>query len=155
RAQPLSLDEPTSGLDPLMEQVFQQCVRRRRGAGGTVRLSRHILGEAEYLADRVSVIRPGRPASTGTLAALRRTRRTPVPPATRGPPEGVDETPGVADLARERVGERFDSYFTVDGEHLDAAIGVLQRARIDTLTATPPSLDSLFLRQYHDEDEPQ
>src|SRR5699024_9393584 len=66
RAQLLILDEPTSGLDPLMEQVFQQCVRRRREAGGTVLLSSHILGEVEDLADRVSVIRRGRSVSSGT-----------------------------------------------------------------------------------------
>ena len=27
------LDEPTSGLDPLMETVFQDCVRERRAEG--------------------------------------------------------------------------------------------------------------------------
>src|SRR5215218_2559926 len=33
------LDEPTSGLDPLMEAVFQECVREVKEAGRTVLLS--------------------------------------------------------------------------------------------------------------------
>jgi ABC-2 type transport system ATP-binding protein len=41
-----------------------------------------------------------------------------------------------------------DSRFTVDADHLDDAVGRLHRARITTLTVTPPSLDSLFLRNY-------
>src|SRR5699024_10830611 len=143
------LDEPTSGLDPLMEQVFQQSVRRRRESGGTVLLSSHILGEVAELADRVSIIRKGRIVSSGTVAELRRHTRTTVHAVTRSLPEGLDENPGIAHLARERVGGRFDTYFTVDAEHLDDVVGLLHQARIDTLTATPPSLDSLFLRQYH------
>ena len=51
-AELLILDEPTSGLDPLMEQVFQECVRERREEGCTVLLSSHILSEVEALADR-------------------------------------------------------------------------------------------------------
>src|SRR5699024_5982318 len=41
----LILDEPTAGLDPLMEKVFQECVRQRREDGCTILLSSHILGE--------------------------------------------------------------------------------------------------------------
>src|SRR5690606_18024768 len=64
----LVLDEPTSGLDPLMEEVFQQCVREEKAAGRTVLLSSHILAEVEALCDRVSIIRAGRTVETGTLA---------------------------------------------------------------------------------------
>src|SRR5213593_2255468 len=43
----LILDEPTSGLDPLMESVFQDCIREERERGRTVLLSSHILAEVE------------------------------------------------------------------------------------------------------------
>src|SRR3984957_17261032 len=70
-AELLILDEPTSGLDPLMEAVFRDCVGDERRRGRTVLLSSHILAEAEALADRVTIIRDGRTAETGTLAQLR------------------------------------------------------------------------------------
>lgn len=153
RAELLILDEPTSGLDPLMEQVFRQCVRERRDAGCTILLSSHILAEVEALADRVSIIRKGRTVSSGSLADLRRVTRTTVHAVTHEPPDGVDAVAGVADLAREQIGERFDSRFTVDADHLDEAVGLLHRARIDTLTAKPPSLDTLFLSKYQDDED--
>jgi ABC-2 type transport system ATP-binding protein len=46
------LDEPTSGLDPLMEAVFQDCVREVKAQGKTVLLSSHIFSEVEALCDR-------------------------------------------------------------------------------------------------------
>jgi ABC-2 type transport system ATP-binding protein len=147
----LVLDEPTSGLDPLMEQVFQEVVRERRGQGCTVLLSSHILGEVEALADRVSIIRRGRTVTTGTLAELRRHTRTHVHAVTVGAPAGLADAAGVAEYVEERLDGRVDTRFTITAEHLDAVIGQLHTARIHTLSVTPPSLDSLFLRTY-DED---
>ncbi|GAA3347056.1 ABC transporter ATP-binding protein [Amorphoplanes nipponensis] len=147
-AELLILDEPTSGLDPLMEQAFQQCVRERREDGVTVLLSSHILGEVEALADRVSIIRRGRAVTTGSLAELRRHTRTSVHAVTIAEPEGLAGAPGVADCVCERADGRVDARFTIDAEHLDAAIGRLHAARIHTLTVTPPSLDALFLHAY-------
>lgn len=149
RADLLVLDEPTSGLDPLMEQTFQEVVRERREQGCTVLLSSHILGEVEALADRLSIVRRGRTVTTGTLTELRRHTRTTVHAVTLGVPEGLADAPGVADHACQRLDGHVDSRFTIDAEHLDAAVGRLHAAGIHTLTATPPSLDALFLRTYH------
>jgi ABC-2 type transport system ATP-binding protein len=148
KAELLVLDEPTSGLDPLMEQVFQQCVRERRDAGVTVLLSSHILGEVEALADRVSIVRGGRTVTTGSLAELRRHTRTAVHAVTGAEPEGLAGAEGVADCVSERLDGQVDSRFTIGADHLDATIGLLHAARIHTLTVTPPSLDALFLRNY-------
>ena len=79
----LLLDEPTSGLDPLMEAVFQDCIREESANGRTVLLSSHILAEAEALCDRVSIIRGGRTVQSGTLAELRHLTRTTVLAQTR------------------------------------------------------------------------
>jgi ABC-2 type transport system ATP-binding protein len=144
----LVLDEPTSGLDPLMEQVFQQCVRERRDDGVTVLLSSHILAEVEALADRVSIVRRGRTVTAGSLADLRRRTRTFVHAVTAEEPVGLVEADGVAECVCERVDGRADIRFTIDADHLDAMIGRLHAARIHTLTVTPPSLDALFLRTY-------
>lgn len=74
-AELLLLDEPTSGLDPIMESVFQECIREVKGEGRTVLLSSHILAEVEALCDRVSIIRLGRTVQSGTLSELRHLTR--------------------------------------------------------------------------------
>src|SRR3954467_12680853 len=76
RAELLILDEPTSGLDPLMEAVFQECIREVKAQGRPVLLSSHILAEVEALCDRVSIIRAGRTVQSGTLTDLRHLTRT-------------------------------------------------------------------------------
>src|SRR5690625_2880337 len=72
----LILDEPTAGLDPLMEAVFQECIREAKGRGVSVLLSGRILAQAEALADRISVVRAGQVLESGTLAQLRHLTRT-------------------------------------------------------------------------------
>ena len=86
------LDEPTSGLDPLMEIVFQDVVRELRESGRTVLLSSHILAEVEALCDRVTIIRAGRAAETGTFDELRHLTRTTVVVET-AEPIGATERP--------------------------------------------------------------
>ena len=143
----LLLDEPTSGLDPLMEAVFQECVNDFRDLGGTVLLSSHILAEVEELCDRVSIIRSGRRVESGTLTELRHLTRTTVRAETSRPVEGLGTIDGVHDLVVE--GRRVA--FEVDTAALGPALAVLQEAGIGTLTATPPTLEELFLRHYGDD----
>jgi ABC-2 type transport system ATP-binding protein len=143
----LVLDEPTSGLDPIMESVFTEYVEQFRAGGGTVLLSSHILAEVERLCDRVSIIRSGRRVETGTLADLRHLTRTSVVAELARPVTGLAELPGVHDL--DVQGER--AIFEVDTVRIDEAVGLLHRAGIRSLTATPPTLEELFLRHYGDE----
>ncbi|MPZ80832.1 MAG: ATP-binding cassette domain-containing protein [Actinophytocola sp.] len=141
------LDEPTSGLDPLMESVFQDCVRELRSAGRTILLSSHILAEVEKLCDRVSIIRTGRTVETGTLAELRHLTRTSISVETIRSPAGLDRLPGVHDLRVEGNRARFEvstGDLTEVHRHL-AGLGV--RA----LTSAPPTLEDLFLRHYGDQ----
>jgi ABC-2 type transport system ATP-binding protein len=143
----LVLDEPTSGLDPIMESVFQQYAERFRADGGTVLLSSHILAEVERLCDRVSIIRAGRCVETGTLTDLRHLTRTSVVAELARPVTGLAELPGVHDV--DVQGDRV--MFEVDTARLDGAVGLLHGAGIRSLTATPPTLEELFLRHYGDE----
>ncbi len=146
----LVLDEPTSGLDPIMESVFQEYVERFRDDGGSVLLSSHILAEVERLCDRVSIIRAGRRVETGTLSELRHLTRTSVAAELARPVSGLAALPGVHDV--DLQGTR--ATFEVDTPRLDAAIGLLHDAGIRSLTATPPTLEELFLRHYGDEIAP-
>jgi len=145
-AELLILDEPTSGLDPLMEEVFQECIREVRAEGRTVLLSSHILAEVEALCDRVSIIRNGTTVASGTLDSMRELTRTSVHAETERPPVGLDRLEGVHGLRVDRDQVRFD----VDTVHLAPAIRCLSEAGIRMLVSTPPTLEELFLRHYGD-----
>jgi ABC-2 type transport system ATP-binding protein len=140
----LLLDEPTSGLDPLKEAEFQACVREFREGGGTVLLSSHILAEVESLCDRVSIIREGRTVETGSLADLRHLTRTSVSAELARPAPGLAALDGVHDLVVEHDRVRFE----VDTPRTGAALELLTAAGVRSLSATPPTLEDLFLRHY-------
>ncbi|MGH2779669.1 MAG: DUF4162 domain-containing protein, partial [Actinomycetota bacterium] len=143
----LLLDEPTSGLDPLMEAVFQECIKEIRGEGRTVLLSSHILAEVEALCDRVSIIREGRNVQSGTLDELRHLTRTSISAETATPTTGLANLPGVHDLKVENGRVHFD----VDTTHLDGVVRHLAANGVRALTSHPPTLEELFLRHYGDE----
>jgi ABC-2 type transport system ATP-binding protein len=138
------LDEPTSGLDPLMEAVFQDVVRELHAAGHTVLLSSHILSEVEALCDRVTIVRAGRAAESGTFDQLRHLTRTTVAVETVRPVDGLGRLPGVHDLVLDGTHARFD----VDQDGLSRVLEHLAAADVRTVTISPPTLEELFLRCY-------
>lgn len=146
-AELLILDEPTSGLDPLMEAVFQDCIREVKAEGRTVLLSSHILAEVEALCDRVTIIRLGRAVQTGTLTELRHLTRTSITVDTARPPGELTNLTGVHDLD---VADRRAS-FDVDADHLDEVVRQLAGLGVVSLVSQPPTLEQLFLRHYGDE----
>jgi ABC-2 type transport system ATP-binding protein len=144
-------DEPTSGLDPLMEAVFRQEVASIMAEGATILLSSHILSEVEHLCDRVSIIRAGRTVESGTLDELRHLTRTEISFASDGfdPASlaGVDAAHDVVvDSARVR--------FTADSDAVTGLLPTLSQLGVAGLTITPPSLEELFMRHYHDDIAP-
>ncbi|MBE1488934.1 ABC transporter ATP-binding protein [Plantactinospora soyae] len=138
------LDEPTSGLDPLMEAVFQECVREVKRDGRTVLLSSHIFSEVEALCDRVSIIRQGRTVESGTLSQLRHLTRTAISVETARPITGLVELPGVHDAQVDGAHATFD----VDAGELDRVLQHLHRFELRALTSSPPTLEELFMRHY-------
>lgn len=146
-AELLILDEPTSGLDPLMEAVFQECIREVKAEGRTVLLSSHILAEVEALCDRVSIIRAGRTEQTGTLVELRHLTRTSIVAETARPPDALAALAGVHGLEIDGTHARFD----VDTDHLDETVRLLGELGVRSLACHPPTLEELFLRHYGDE----
>ncbi|WP_327320276.1 ABC transporter ATP-binding protein [Streptomyces sp. NBC_01235] len=143
------LDEPTSGLDPLMETVFQEVVRELRGAGRSVLLSSHILSEVEALCDRVTIIRAGRAAESGTFDELRHLTRTTVTVKTAKPIDALGEVPGVHDLSGDR--DHTSARFSVDPGELGEVLRHLVALDVRALTSSPPTLEELFLRHYGDD----
>ena len=145
-AELLILDEPTSGLDPLMEAAFRDCVGDERRRGRTVLLSSHILAEAEALADRVTIIRDGRTAETGTLAQMRHLTRITVDAELAGPVSLA----GLAGLAAaDLAGPRL--HCEAEPAALNDLLRRLTAAGVVTLTCRPPTLEELFLRFYSSE----
>lgn len=143
-AELLILDEPTSGLDPLMEEVFQECIREVRAEGRTVLLSSHILAEVEALCDRVSIIRSGRTVLSGSLDELRQVTHTTVIASTVRPADGMVDVPGVTAVEQQDGHVRFE----VTTAALDGAIAHLSSLGISSLVSHPPTLEELFLSQY-------
>ena len=138
------LDEPTSGLDPLMDTVFQDCVRDATGQGSTVLLSSHVLAEVEALADRVTIIRDGRRVESGTLTELRHLTRTSITVTTARPLAGLADLDGVHDVEVADEVARFE----VEPSAMGAVQRWLAEHEVVALTSSPPTLQQLFLRHY-------
>jgi ABC-2 type transport system ATP-binding protein len=147
RTELLVLDEPTSGLDPLMEDLFQHCVREAAAVGRTVLLSSHILAEAEALCDSVTIIKDGRLVESGRLADMRHLAASEV-------------TARLPDVQIVAVGEQLRSLgllpvptgreiqVSVPRGLVPAVLRALADACADDITCTPAKLEDLFLRHY-------
>jgi len=140
------LDEPTSGLDPLMEAQFQDVVRTLREQGRTVLLSSHILSEVEALCDRVTIIRDGRVAESGTFDELRHLTRTTVSVVTSRPLLDRHVFNGAHDLFIDGCRARF----AVGASELNEVLRRLTEFEVVDLACRPPTLEELFLRHYED-----
>ncbi len=149
----LVLDEPTSGLDPLMEAVFAQYLREVKAAGRAVLLSSHILHEVEKVCDTVTIIRGGRSVEHGTLADLRHLTRSNVDAVIEGDPSAVVGLPGVHAVVTEPAGAGTRVRFDVDDDRMGAVLTALGPLGVRHFTATPPSLEELFMRHYGDAPE--
>jgi ABC-2 type transport system ATP-binding protein len=144
----LVLDEPTSGLDPLMEDVFQSCVRDAAADGRTVLLSSHILTEVEDLCEAVTIIKDGALVESGKLAGMRHLAASQI---TARLPEG--SAGWVAVRLRDlgvvnRANQGSDLAISVTRDRVTAVLGLLADIAADDITCTPASLEDLFLRHY-------
>lgn len=138
------LDEPTSGLDPLMERVFQECIREVKAEGKSVLLSSHILSEVEKLCDKVSIIREGEIIESGSINAMRHLTGLQVTVQTKKPLENLDQMSGVRDLVQTERGLRFQ----VDTDAFNDVLAFLQQHEVQHLISTPPTLEDLFMHHY-------
>lgn len=138
------LDEPSSGLDPIMDAVFRAEIQRVHQEGATILLSSHILSEVEQLCDRVTIIRSGTAVETGTLADLRHLRRTRFRVTGLTEPDRLASLPGIHELSIDGTSAEFDA----DAGDVPALLAGLSALGFDGFSASPPSLESLFLGHY-------
>ncbi len=68
----LFLDEPTTAMDPQSARLVRDSIGELRASDRTILLTTHNLPEAEYLADRIAIIRGGQIIAEGTMAELTR-----------------------------------------------------------------------------------
>ncbi|WP_433223932.1 ABC transporter ATP-binding protein [Dactylosporangium sp. CS-047395] len=158
----LVLDEPTSGLDPLMEELFQRCVRDAVAAGRTVLLSSHILAEAEALCESVTIIKDGRLVESGRLADMRHLAASQI--TARITAEQADTVtdalqrfgmaPATPDPHAQDVQAAAASpggtgiRLNVPRQQVPAVLGLLASVDAQDITCTPANLEDLFLRHY-------
>ncbi|MFL6160584.1 MAG: ABC transporter ATP-binding protein [Jatrophihabitantaceae bacterium] len=64
------LDEPTTGFDPAARRATWEVIAGLRRRNKTIFLTTHFMDEAEYLADRIMIIRRGAIVAEGTPATL-------------------------------------------------------------------------------------
>ena len=107
-------------------------------------LSSHIMSEVERLCDRVGIIRAGEVVQVGTLDELRHLTRYVIKVETQHTIEGLDNLPGVFDVAK--TGEEI--CFHVDTRKMGDVIGHLNQFGIVKLESAPPSLEDLFMQHY-------
>jgi ABC-2 type transport system ATP-binding protein len=143
RADLLLLDEPTRGLDPLMEQVFQECVREAHARGQTIFLSSHILSEVDAVCEKVAMLRRGRLIETGDLEVLRRLAAVRVEAELDGDVPDVTGLAGVDHVVVEGRTLRCD----VTGP-MAPLLSRLAAAGVARLVTREPSLEELFMAHY-------
>ncbi|WP_231946860.1 ABC transporter ATP-binding protein [Leifsonia sp. 21MFCrub1.1] len=66
----LILDEPAKGLDPVNRLLLMELIAERQSDGATVILVTHNMDEVERLCHRALLLRNGRAAAYGTIAAI-------------------------------------------------------------------------------------
>ena len=148
RTELLVLDEPTSGLDPLMEDLFQHCVREATADGRTVLLSSHILAEAEALCESVTIIKDGRLVESGRLSDMRHLAASDVRARLReGQTLAVLQGLQAIGVAHP-VPVGTDVHLSVPREQVPAVLGLLAGLDAQDITCTPARLEDLFLRHY-------
>lgn len=65
------LDEPSVGLDPDVRQEIWQMILKLRSEGKTILITTHYMDEAEFLCDRVALLKEGRLLYMDTVEALK------------------------------------------------------------------------------------
>ncbi len=68
----LILDEPTKGFDPVNRRLLMEIIREHQARGATVVMITHQMDEVEKICDRVLLLKDGKAAAYGTLAAVKK-----------------------------------------------------------------------------------
>lgn len=160
RPKVIFMDEPTVGLDPAARRHIWEVLSNLKRSGVTILLTTHYLEEAEFLADRIGIIRRGKLVMEGTIDELRAQIR-----AVRAVSAWCQSTVSQADFGT--LAARFTSkhpgtieldafrnviVFTPPADfplvdYLDLALKWLREENIsfEKFATTEPSLEDIFL----------
>lgn len=137
------LDEPFSGLDPVNQELLEKLILKARDRGATVLFSTHVMGHAERICDRLSIIAGGLVRFEGTVDEARAT----LPMRARYlPHSGVEEVRALLPADAERSGHGWR--FTVPESGAEALVMKLVQGGhgIDGLSIERPGLHDAFVR---------
>lgn len=137
-------DEPTSGLDPLMENVFQNEVKRLKKAGKAILLSSHILSEVEKLADTIVIIKNGEIIERGSLQELKSITQSKMSVTTKSELTGLRQFSSVSQL---QISDN-TATFLLDDAGVAAVMSYLAAQEIIKIATQKPTLDELFMDKY-------
>ena len=139
----LVLDEPFSGLDPVNQERLEALIRGERNRGATILFSTHVMGHAQRLCDRLTIIAGGRHRFEGTVADARAT----LPMRAHFVPRpGDDAVRALLPAGSVAAGDGFD--FTVPDEGIEPLlVRLIERGHgIAGLSIERPSLHDAFVK---------
>jgi ABC-2 type transport system ATP-binding protein len=144
----LFLDEPTTGFDPAARRDAWRVIASLRDLGKAIFLTTHYMDEAQWLADRVAILRAGRIVAAGTLDDLAGARagRAVI---TFALPDGLgpSDLPAGLSAPPERVGEGLELRTDRPVDDLAVLCGWASGRGLDLpgLEVTRPSLEDVYL----------
>jgi ABC-2 type transport system ATP-binding protein len=71
KAEILFLDEPTTGMDPIIRRQIWGSLRKMVEGGQTIVLTTHLMEEAEFVSDRISIVDQGSVVTSGTPSEIK------------------------------------------------------------------------------------
>ncbi len=143
RPELIVLDEPFSGLDPVNQENLEKLILAERARGATVLFSTHVMGHAERMCDRLSIIAKGQVRFEGSVDDARSTLPM---RAHYVPCSGVESVGALlpAGAERSQTGWRFT---VPDGGAEPLLMALIQKGHgIAGLTMERPSLHDAFVK---------
>jgi ABC-2 type transport system ATP-binding protein len=137
------LDEPFSGLDPVNQELLESLILAQRARGTTILFSTHVMGHAERMCDRLSIIAKGQVRFEGSVDEARSTlpmRAHYVPTA------GFDSVAEILPAGAERTATGW-RFLVPDGGAEPLLLRLIERGHgIAGLTMERPSLHDAFVK---------
>jgi ABC-2 type transport system ATP-binding protein len=122
------LDEPTTGFDPAARRAAWRVIQRLKELGKTVLLTTHYLDEAQFLADRVAIVKDGVIVAEGPPSELSSERSRYRVAYSRNGHQEVIETDDPTELLHRLTGE-----------------ALARGERLEGLSVTRPTLEDVYL----------
>lgn len=146
----LLLDEPAAGLDPEARRALSDLILRLSREGMTIVVSSHILSELEDYSTQMLMIRDGRVAGGGVVAAGAGVRDgTRISVTFVGPPADLDKVLARLDIALERRDGDSAILLAANGDDDSAVLAKLVGAglKVSAFQPTRRTLEDAYLAE--------